>query len=268
METAIYIAVFAFSVLMAVISVWFKYDYVDLAEKEEEKKEDNKEIKNKKKTAKKKTGDDDESKAEEERDKAAEEKAGQLPKLSEALKKNVTLFIILLLLYPAVAAFCMFMKRSEPTGLGTIAQYVVLWETMCIIALIDVKVKKIPTFLIYIAALVRVLGVILERFVQKWTTHETILFSLVGALVGGGIIAVCKLFSKNGVGMGDIRMFALIGFFLGLYGLVNVMFYAMFMAAITGIILLVSKKAARKTQLAMAPFVFIGLNIFMIFLYI
>ncbi len=43
METAIYIAVFAFSVRMAVISEWFKYDYVDLAEKEEKKGETNKE---------------------------------------------------------------------------------------------------------------------------------------------------------------------------------------------------------------------------------
>ena len=240
MESAIYIAVFAFSVLMAVISVWFKYDYVDLAEKEEEKEE----TKDKKK------------------------KAEQLPKLSDALKKNVMLFTILLILYPAVAAFCMFMKRSEPTGLGTIAQYVVLWECVCIIALIDIKVKKIPTFLIYIAVAVRALGIILELFVQKWTVSETILFSLVGALVGGGIIAVCKLFSKNGVGMGDIRLFALIGMFLGLYGLVNIMFYSMFMAAITGIVLLISKKAARKTQLVMAPFVFIGLNIYIIFLYI
>ena len=251
METAIYIAVFAFSVLMAVFSVWVKHDYVDLAEKEEEK-EEKKETENKKKKA----------------DKKPEEDAGQLPKLSEAIKSNVTLFTILLILYPAVAAACMFLKRTEPTGLGTIAQYVVLWQCMCIIAIIDAKVKAIPTFLVYIAALVRIIGILLELFVQKWTFSETVLFSLVGALVGGGIIAVCKLFSKNGVGIGDIRMFALIGLFLGLYGLVNIMFYSMFMAAITGIVLLISKKAARKTQLAMAPFVFIGLNIYIIFLYI
>ena len=82
---------------------------------------------------------------------------------------------------------------------------------------------------------------------------------VLGLLVGGGIFLLAMLISPKGVGAGDVKLYAVIGFLLGSRAIFNVLLYALVLGAVCSIVLLISKKKTRKDELPLAPYTFIGL---------
>ncbi len=82
---------------------------------------------------------------------------------------------------------------------------------------------------------------------------------LIGVLVGGGIFLITMLISSKGVGAGDVKLYAVIGFLVGSKAVFNVLFYALLIGAISSVVLLLSKKKTRKDALPLAPFTLFGL---------
>ena len=77
------------------------------------------------------------------------------------------------------------------------------------------------------------------------------------------------LLSKSaGVGMGDLKMFFVVGAFVGSSKILMTMFYTFFASALIGVVFLAFKKAKLKDSLAMAPFAFVGILIEFILLMI
>ena len=95
---------------------------------------------------------------------------------------------------------------------------------------------------------------------------DILLSSFSGMLLGGIILLIFRLISRGGLGAGDVKLFALIGFYFGIIPMMNILFYTTFFAAITASFLLITKKAKMKSTLALGPFAFIGLNIYYILL--
>ncbi len=91
---------------------------------------------------------------------------------------------------------------------------------------------------------------------------EIVVFSLVGMALGGGFILVCMLFSKGGIGGGDMKLYAVIGFCFGLIGVIQVMIYSMLLSAVFCIGLLIFRKAKMRSTVPMAPFILAGLTVF------
>ena len=77
--------------------------------------------------------------------------------------------------------------------------------------------------------------------------------SLVGAAVGFGILLVIAVVSKGGMGGGDIKLFFVIGLVLGTAGSLLTLFFASFIGAVAGIILLRVRKQGRKTPIPFGP---------------
>lgn len=68
------------------------------------------------------------------------------------------------------------------------------------------------------------------------------------------VLGLCRLISRGGVGMGDVKLLSAMGFLLGLYGSICVLLYAQLAALVCAVILLVSRKATWKDTLPFAPF--------------
>lgn len=84
--------------------------------------------------------------------------------------------------------------------------------------------------------------------------------SLLGILVGGGVLYLIALgyyyLTKNeGLGGGDIKLFAGIGSIMGWYGALNIMFFSSIIGAVVGIIILLIYKKSRKTPIPYGPFI-------------
>ena len=77
--------------------------------------------------------------------------------------------------------------------------------------------------------------------------------SLLGAAVGFSVLLLIAVLSKGGMGGGDIKLFFVIGLVLGTAGTLLTLFFASFIGAIAGIILLRVRKQGRKTPIPFGP---------------
>lgn len=77
--------------------------------------------------------------------------------------------------------------------------------------------------------------------------------SIVGAVIGFGILYLIAVVSKGGMGGGDIKLFFLIGIVLGTVNSLLTLFLASFIGMIAGIIVLKVRKQGRKTPLPFGP---------------
>ncbi len=177
--------------------------------------------------------------------------------------------------HKAAAIFCginimfsigyLFLIKDRDINYLTIIENIVVWELFFLIAIIDFQKKKIPNFLIIALIVIRIIGIAIACILSPSETLNIILFSIIGFLVGGFIILACMLISRGGVGAGDMKLFAVSGLYFGLPGVMAIMMYSLLFAAITSIVLLITRRAKMKSTLAMAPFIFIGLSIYLIF---
>lgn len=79
-----------------------------------------------------------------------------------------------------------------------------------------------------------------------------------GFVFGGGFLLLLALITKGGMGGGDIKLFAMIGSFLGLKTTVLSMFFAFISGCVAGIFLICLKIKNRKDTIPFGPFITIG----------
>lgn len=78
--------------------------------------------------------------------------------------------------------------------------------------------------------------------------------ALAGFLLGGLVMLIIFLVSRGGMGAGDIKMMAMIGFYVGLRGAVLVMLLAFFCGALVGLTGMAFGRLTRKDALPFAPY--------------
>lgn len=186
------------------------------------------------------------------------------PKLGEALKAHKKLFVVQSLAYIAMAVFLLAMQDIKQMHTDILIQNLLLWDGVVLLAVTDYKVKKIPNAVTLLLLLLRCFFMAWGIIVHHDSIKTTILYSLVGMLFGGGFILICMIISKGGIGAGDLKIFAVIGLYFGLPGLIQIMVYSLLLSALWAIGLLLTKKAKMKSTLPMAPFILTGLTVYYI----
>lgn len=81
---------------------------------------------------------------------------------------------------------------------------------------------------------------------------------IAGSIVGFVLLLFIAIISKGGMGGGDIKLFAVLGLFLGLKGVLLTFFFATFIGAFVGIVLVVLKKVKRKQPIPFGPAISAG----------
>ena len=177
------------------------------------------------------------------------------------IKDNLSIlkkaWIMFFLSFSLIAVVFIMFSYGKMTAVKAM-QYILYSDCLFLIATIDFKIKKIPNKLVLFLLCLRIFGIICEIIFDGQSWYALIISSIIGMSVGAVTILFCLLISRGGIGAGDLKMFAVIGLFFGLQGLMEIMIYSLFFASIVGIILLVARKAKFKSSLAMAPFMFIG----------
>ncbi|MBQ8108439.1 MAG: prepilin peptidase [Ruminococcus sp.] len=164
----------------------------------------------------------------------------------------------------AVGIFFLTQKKHEIFYFAI--EYILLTGILFLIAVIDLKAKKVPNKLVI--ALLAVRGaVMIAQLVHKPKEWKMIVLgSAFGFIIGAFIIFVCILISRGGMGSGDMKLFAAIGLYFGFKGLIPVMMYSLVLSALVSIVLLISRKAKMKSTIAMAPFVYAGTLLYIVFI--
>lgn len=129
---------------------------------------------------------------------------------------------------------------------------------LLLIFFIDLDHKIIPNSLTYTMAII---GIILNFFYFNF--YEAIYSTFLGAFIGGvPILLLMYIFKKirgvDGMGMGDIKLFIVLGIWLGWFGCLMVIFISSMLGSLLGIVGIMTNKVKFKQQLPFGPFIVIA----------
>ena len=161
----------------------------------------------------------------------------------------VVLTVLIAVFFPSV-----YPNNSPWINVKRMVLLAILWP----IAYIDFKTYRIPNKFVIFGIICRVVIFALEFLLQ----NPTIWTSLISEAIAAGALllasVLCALIVKNGIGFGDMKLFIVIGLFLGtesVWGVVFVAFIAMFLIAS---VLLITKKKTRKDAIPFGPALVLG----------
>ena len=79
--------------------------------------------------------------------------------------------------------------------------------------------------------------------------------------MGGGVFLISAVVSKGCMGMGDVKLYTVLGLMVGWQGVFNLILIALAGSVVYGLIMIASKKMNRKSLIPMGPFTFIAMII-------
>ena len=133
---------------------------------------------------------------------------------------------------------------------------VMLW--LFVVGYIDARERIIPNSLIGLALLFWLVLMLLDIFVGGTNWLQLLAFSGIGGIVCGGILFVIALIAKSALGMGDVKMFFVLGLLYGLTDAYGILMLSVISMGLVSIALLIAKKVTTKSTIPMAPFVVLG----------
>ena len=161
-------------------------------------------------------------------------------------------------IYPIIEAttgalFGAVMYWYGPTPLGLVRM--LFGSAMIVLFVIDLQHRILPNVITVPGT---VLGVILSLFLPPG-----IVAALVGVLIGGGLLygigeAYYRLRGVEGMGMGDVKMLAMIGAFLGWQLVLVTIIVASFGGAVLGALMLATRRGTMQAALPFGTFLAVG----------
>ena len=126
------------------------------------------------------------------------------------------------------------------------------------VSVIDLRLQKIPNQFILVALILRICIYVAEFIVSVPAALETLKDNLLGAVTISVFFLLLLLIFKNSIGMGDIKLFAVMGLYQGLWGAINSVFFSLIVSFIISVVLLISKKKKRKDTISFGPSILLG----------
>lgn len=139
---------------------------------------------------------------------------------------------------------------------------------MAVCSISDIKSKLIPNMVCLVLGLIWAASVIFNVFVFGADIIDELILSAMGAALGGGLLLIGRLISRNGMGMGDIKLMLAVGALIKFDKVFGLIFWALVFALIFGVILMIMKKAKPSSTIFMAPFFFAGSFMSLLLLFI
>lgn len=182
---------------------------------------------------------------------------GKYEVLTKALISNTKVRCYIACFSVATMFFFYLLGRQDYRWI-TIMNIVMLYPILAMSAGIDLKIYKIPNRLILVGLVIRTVLLIIEACLFQETIKRSLFTSIGGGLFAFSLMMILSFVTKRGIGYGDVKLFTLIGYCLGISDTYSVLFYSVLFAAIVGIYLLFVKKCSRKQKIPFAPFIYMG----------
>ncbi len=151
------------------------------------------------------------------------------------------------------AEFCLFSY-----GVLKIIRYLILLAALFVIAWTDWHEKRIPNRILLLLLEIRGILLLLEWAAYPKYGFSLLLSALLGLLLGGGMFLLASGISRGGIGMGDVKLLAAVGSYMGSGSILAVIFLAVTASAVYSIVMLILKKIKLKEEIPFAPFILIG----------
>ena len=103
-----------------------------------------------------------------------------------------------------------------------------------------------------------VLFLVLDILVMPEQAVFVIISAITGLLMGGLIFLPVRLIRKDSIGMGDIKLYAVIGLYMGGRNVLSVEIMSLVVAVIYGFVMMAKKKNEEKGKISLGPCIAIG----------
>ena len=122
----------------------------------------------------------------------------------------------------------------------------------------DYREQRIPNIFPLAMAVVGLLCLAMGYLTSQNGAVSYIAGSLVAAVLVTACMSMVALLTKNGIGMGDIKLLGALALAGGIYAVGGTLFYGVIACSLAAIVLLILKKKTIKESLPFGPFIFIG----------
>ncbi len=173
------------------------------------------------------------------------------------LKKNwkQCFFTILIALVCAVSAYFSFNTGINPLNL---CRQIVIALALLSAMIIDRKTHQIPNLLIFGVLGIGVILLVIEFILFRETFLTTLIMSAAGLLSCVVLFYVLARLTKEGIGMGDVKLISSMGWMLGFASTLMAILCALILCTLVAIVLLFGKKKNKNDRIPFGPFVFFG----------
>lgn len=172
-------------------------------------------------------------------------------------------FVISFLVYAVTDIISVFIASGA--GLGTLETVSLVSGANFIFLLgfIDIRHRRIPNLYVAVALMFRTVLISAQGICEN---DLSLLFlrSLAGLAAGALITGMAYAVSRKGIGAGDVKMFAAIGYFTGGLAVVDILVYSTVFCCLCGIVLIVFRKCKTSDCIPMAPFAYAGTMLYLI----
>lgn len=144
------------------------------------------------------------------------------------------------------------------TYLPNLLRLLLLGAFLAAAAYTDALSHRIPNWIVLGTAAVFAGCTVLDFLLSGMDAAAMMINGLISAAVFFLVFFLVRMASRGGVGYGDIKMITAAALVFGIYGTFSFLLTSHVAAALTAIILLVTKKATRKDGLPFGPFFYLG----------
>ncbi|MBQ9871442.1 MAG: prepilin peptidase [Eubacterium sp.] len=133
----------------------------------------------------------------------------------------------------------------------------ILSSFLPLVAVIDHREMIIPNRLLLWMLTYWGLAMALQVWQMGYPDPNVLLDFILGGLIGASPLLV-RLVSKGGIGMGDIKLFAIVGLYVGKQDILRAMFLSLVIALFVLLGRKLRKKLEKKQEVSFGPFVAVG----------
>ena len=189
-------------------------------------------------------------------DRPAEEGPEKLKNLTGSAKPVLIYGIVMWALTVGVSIWLV-LFYIDNTALFTMKR-VCLLSVMWPVALTDLKSYRIPNIFALLGLIYWFIIFGVEFFIDPDQIWSTVLAELVACGVLLLAAFLCKLMIKGSIGLGDIKLLAIMGLMLGTDGIWGAIFMTLVISFFVSVFLLITKKKTRKDTIPFGPALVLG----------
>lgn len=188
-------------------------------------------------------------------------KSGHSDEKSISLCKSMYIYSAIAIILNIL--FCIWGTRNGVESRTYFIKSICLLGFLWPIAYIDFKTYKIPNLFVVYGLVLRAAIAVYEIIFYI----DTMKMSLISEAIASAALFIasllCVLIMKNSIGFGDIKLFCVMGFYLGLEGIFGAVFYSLVVSFIVACYVLITKKKNRKDTIPFGPAIVAGTYIAM-----
>lgn len=137
-------------------------------------------------------------------------------------------------------------------------RYLILFWCLGLIAWNDQKSRRISNRILLFLLIVRTVILALECLSYQEYWMSIVISAGAGLILSGGMFLICYTIARGGMGAGDVKLLAVLGYWMGGGAVFTVIFLTVLSAALYSVVGLLVKKVSLKQEIPFAPFVLAG----------